>query len=300
MSHDPTSTATTITPAAVTAVGTRVTGHKVQQVERLAGSVGNQDFRLHTDAGDFVLKASLIQDLAPEAWACQRVRQEGVTAPEIVHLETEAQTLPMPFLLMRSLPGEPVEGSSPALVTAGQQLAVVHSIRLGGYGALAVTGTEAAGSSDTWAAFVADLTSGLDHLQAAGVLTEPLTAAARTALGQSTDDLAFDGPTVLLHGDLKLAHIFALPERHVGIIDWGDASAGDPRLDLARMSMTGPAAFTAFMSGYGSSVTPELDRTLACYRMVWHIDALTYEFRAGGQYFDHYRAGIAASVRQLA
>ena len=76
------------------AAGTMVTGHKVERVKQLAGSVGNQDFMLFTNAGDFVLKASSIQDLRPEAWACQRVRQEGVTAPEIVHLEAAAQPCP--------------------------------------------------------------------------------------------------------------------------------------------------------------------------------------------------------------
>lgn len=84
------------------------------------------------------------------------------------------------------------------------------------------------------------------------------------------------------------------------MIDWGDACAGDPRLDLARMSMAGPTAFATFMSGYGIGLTPALNRSLACYRMVWHIDNLAFEHRAGGDWFDHYRAGIAAAVQELA
>jgi aminoglycoside phosphotransferase (APT) family kinase protein len=289
----------TITTKMLVAAGTKFTGEKVERVERLAGSVGNQDFMLFTDAGDFILKASSIQDLRPEAWACQRVRQEGVTAPEIVHLEAAAQTLPMPFLLMRRLPGHPIEDSFTALAAAGEQLALVHSIRLDGYGALTVTGSAAAGTSDTWATFLADLTSGLAELEADAILAEPLAAAAAATLEQAGETLGFDRPAVLLHGDVKLLHIFATPERYVGIIDWGDACAGDPRLDLGRLSMAGTDTLEAVLSGYGSRLTPELSRALAGYRLVWNIDALTYEYRAGGDWFDAYRRGIATAVAEL-
>ena len=88
-----------MTPEAVAAVGAAVTGHQVERVELLAGSVGNHDFMLTTRVGDFVLKASLIQDLVAEAWACERARREEVFAPEIIWLEAEADRLPMPFLM---------------------------------------------------------------------------------------------------------------------------------------------------------------------------------------------------------
>ena len=111
-------------PGAVAEVVAKITGYRVAQVDRLSGSAGNQDFMLTTGGGDFVLKASLVQGFAPEAWPCERVRREGVRAPEIVCLETEPQSLPMPFLLMRRLKGRPAERGSPALVAVGQQLAV--------------------------------------------------------------------------------------------------------------------------------------------------------------------------------
>lgn len=74
----------TVTAEAAAVAGTRATGVQVERVERLAGSVGNHDFMLTTALGDFVRKASATQDLAAEVWACGRVRQVGVTAPEIV------------------------------------------------------------------------------------------------------------------------------------------------------------------------------------------------------------------------
>lgn len=287
-------------PKAVATVGALVTGHRVERVERLAGSVGNHNYALSTRVGDFVLKASLKQDLAAEAWACQRVHREGVLVPEIIWLEAEAQSLPMPFLVMRRLPGDALAGPSPVLVAAGRQLALVHSIRLEGYGALAVEGSNAVGTIGTWAAFVVELTAGLEDLVTGRILAAPFADAASAALEQSTDALSFDSPAVLLHGDLKLAHIFANSGRYQGLIDWGDICAGDPRLDLGRMSMAGPAAFATFMSGYGLAVTPELGRALAGYRLVWNIAALTYEYRADGDWFDTFRSGIAAAVHDLA
>ena len=291
---------TSIAPEDVAAAGARLVGCRVNQVERLAGSVGNQDFMLFTGVGDFVLKASSQQDLAVEAWACQRVARAGVVVPEIIGLEVQRLSLPLPFLLMRRLSGTAVEESSAALVAAGRQLAIVHSLQLDGYGGLVIDGSEASGSSVSWAAFLAELTSGLPDLVTGRVLPEPLAAAASTTVRQLTNELSFAGPSVLLHGDLKLAHIFATSADHVGLIDWGDASAGDPRLDLGRMSMAGPTAFASFLSGYGMTSTAELDRILAGYRLVWNIDALTYEFRARGNWFDRYRSGIRAAVAELA
>lgn len=290
---------TELTSECVVAVGQKVTGQTIEAIERLPGSVANHDFMLHTCAGDFILKASELQNLVPEAWACERVRQEGVTAPEIVWFEADAQSLPMPFLVMRRLAGQPVDEASPALAAAGEQLARVHSIRLNGYGSLEVIDGEASGTSNSWAASLAPLADVLEELNAAHVLDDTLTSGAQICIEQAMHDMQFDGHAVLLHGDLKLAHIFAASSKQVGLIDWGDARAGDPLLDLARMSMAGPTAFAAVISGYGLRERPAISRGLACYRMVWHIENFAFELRAGGDWFDHYRKGIALAVQQL-
>lgn len=140
---------------------------------------------------------------------------------------------------------------------------------------------------------------GLEELVAGGVVVEPLATAVVGALESAADELRFDAPAALLHGDLKLAHIFAGPDGGAALIDWGDACAGDPRLDLGRMTMAGPSAFSAFLSGYGLPLTPGLERSLTAYRLLWNLDALTHEFRAGGRWFDGYRAGIQAAVDDL-
>jgi hypothetical protein len=69
--------------------------------------------------------------------------------------------------------------------------------------------------------------SSLPALVAAGVLDEALTDTARDLV--SVDELlGYRGPGVLLHHDLKPAHLFGVSDgrrRHLSaIIDWGDAS----------------------------------------------------------------------------
>lgn len=176
---------------------------------------------------------------------------------------------------------------------------MVHSVRLPGYGGLTVEGSQARGRHDRWDAFVRRLAGGLEDLVAGHVLTDSSAAATAGAIEDAAVELGFEAPGVLLHGDLKLAHILAGPDCGVALIDWGDASAGDPRLDLGRMSMAGPGAFAAFLSGYGLPMTPELERSLTAYRLLWNLDALTYEFRAGGDWFDRYRARIRAAADEL-
>ncbi len=285
---------------AVAATCARRLHTKVARVQPVAGSVGNQDFLVDTDAGDYVLKAAPGDQLMAEAWACDRVRRLGVSAPDVVVLEAVAASLAFPFLIMRRLAGRAVpDCSSAALMDAGRQLRLAHSVGLSGYGALRVTGSEAAGEHASWSTFLNDVTSGLDELVTGEVITDDLAARASDTIAQS-DTLRYDQPAVLLHGDLKLQHIFADSDGYTGIIDWGDACAGDPRFDLGRMSMAGPTALRHFMSGYGLTATAELHLSLTAYRLVWNLDALLYEYRAGSDWFDAYRVGTHTALDDLA
>ena len=115
--------------------------------------------------------------------------------------------------------------------------------------------------------------------------------------------LAYRAPGVLLHNDLKPAHIFGRADgrqvRLSAIIDWGDATVGDPAADLARLSMAGPTITAAFLDGYGAQLTADLEDRLTRYRILWNLSALTYEYRAGGTWFDTYRDRIRSDTSRL-
>jgi len=269
----------------------------VLSVERVPGSVGNQDFLVSLpDGPGLVLKAGDARMLAAEGWACSRARAAGVAAPVVVAYESRS-ALPLPFLLLRWLPGAPSRDPE-VLEEAGRQLRLAHAVALDGFGRLVVadapTGSVAAGEHGSWAEVVESTLTEVHRLVTGGIVPQSLAAGAAAMVRAA--DLDFPGPGVLLHGDLKVPHIFGQQGRCTGIIDWGDASAGDPRLDLARFSMDDADAFAALLRGYGVPRTADLDAVLAAYRVLWNLEALVYEQAAGGDWFDVYRGRIEADL----
>ena len=115
--------------------------------------------------------------------------------------------------------------------------------------------------------------------------------------------LGYSGPGVLLHNDLKPDHIFGRDHGRTfglaAIIDWGDARVGDPAADLARLSMARPGVTAAFLDGYGGPIDTDLHDRLARYRLCWNVGALSYEHRAGGDWFEVYRARILDDITFL-
>ena len=97
---------------------------------------------------------------------------------------------------------------------------------------------------------VASARERLDGLEAAR-LWAPNSAVPR--LLRDAENLPPPSRTVVLHGDLHVRHVLVDPEgRPTGVIDWGDACAGDPSVDLAFAfgSLSG-AARRAFCEAYG-------------------------------------------------
>ncbi|MEU4389967.1 phosphotransferase [Kribbella sp. NPDC023855] len=101
----------------------------ITTVEPVQGFVGNQNFRLRTDAGEtFYYKSGAASALSAEVWACRRAREVGVPAPEIVSSGDS-------HLIQRALTGSP--SSEPeVLEQAGAQLRRLHEVTGDGYGFL--------------------------------------------------------------------------------------------------------------------------------------------------------------------
>ena len=299
-----------LTESMVISAMSRYLDAPVAGVQRVAGSIANQDFFLRTPAEEFVLKAGDWAELAAEAWACKRVRDADVSSPEVVALELDEAILPAPFLLMRRLPGDGLTaGRHQALVEAGRQLRRLHSLRTNGYGCLSA-GYRA--SKDTidytrepcgpyleWSEFTAEAPQGLDELVAHQVITEKLALRVRTVLDDHRDSVRFEEPGVLLHGDMKPPHVFADNDQFVGLIDWGDVAVGDPLYDLARFSLVGEESMESLVTGYELDLDTDLKVTFAVYRIIRMITALLYELRADGDWFATYRACIESDLTLL-
>lgn len=298
--------------SAVAAAVTRLLESPVRAVKRVAGSVENQDFVVRTNTGDYVLKVGDGQRFVVEAWACGFAAGLGVLAPEIVAVQPDGSAmLPLPFILMRHLPGSPLEpdaDTARAVGEAGAQLRRVHGTRLDGYGRLRhdpARQDPPAGTHQTWPDFLAEPLGYLDELVAHDVLGRSLADRLRAALTKTDLPQAYDGPGLLLHGDLHARHLFAerdeltgVPEL-TGIIDWGDALAGDPLYDVALFAVEDGRLVTELLDGYGLRLTPDATTLMTFYRIVRTTLVLHHEFRSGGDWFAAYRSRLESDLGQL-
>lgn len=235
----------------------------------VSGFVGNQTFRLETPDGAYYLKVG--PAVQQEAEACRLARAVGVPAPEVVAVSSDG------FVITRELPGRPPEARhlGAVLRATGECIRRTHAI------------------VDPSASWEQQLWKVLDGLDGLDVLPGRLAARVRDVVPKFLESVAGVTP-VLLHGDLHLRHVYAVGDQLTGILDWGDATYGDPLFDLARLSMAGPKVTAAFLAGYGGIDVPA--RTLSIYRAIWSLNALQAEHRAGGDWFQPHLDVIAVEL----
>ncbi|HEY6740158.1 MAG TPA: aminoglycoside phosphotransferase family protein [Actinopolymorphaceae bacterium] len=296
---------------AVAAVVHAHVGEPVRKVQELDGFVGNRAFMARTDRGGYVLKAGDAVAIAAEAWACERVRAAGVPAPEVVVSDLSSRLLPRPYLVMRKLSGDPVDGepvdrTAGVLTEAGRRLRAVHSITADGYGYLLHAtqpvrdGAEPTGPEASWSKVVETPLAALDRLVTAGIVLPALADRLRHTVESHRSALAYRDRACLLHGDLHPRHIFARKGRMTGFIDWGDVAVGDPWYDLGRFSRAGTTALEHLLRGYRPEADrEEVERRLTLYRVVWSLQAIVWEHQAGGDWFAEHLAAITDGLDRL-
>lgn len=71
---------------------------------------------------------------------------------------------------------------------------------------------------------------------------------------------------VFTHGDLHVEHVFAEGDGITGIIDWSEASQGDPLFDLATVTLGHEEHLDDVIAGYGTDVDRGLIRGWRAWR----------------------------------
>ncbi|WP_198025424.1 phosphotransferase [Brachybacterium phenoliresistens] len=84
-----------------------------------------------------------------------------------------------------------------------------------------------------------DLAALRERPQPEGLGAEQL-ARVEEILRRGLDAAPWRGPDLLLHGDPHPANLVMLRDGRLGMIDWGDTSAGDPASDLAQLFLLDP------------------------------------------------------------
>ncbi|NNG15944.1 MAG: phosphotransferase [Gemmatimonadales bacterium] len=71
---------------------------------------------------------------------------------------------------------------------------------------------------------------------------------------------------VFTHGDLHVEHVFIEGDQITGIIDWSEASQGDPLFDLATLTLGHEEHLEDVIAGYGTDVDHDLIRAWRAWR----------------------------------
>jgi aminoglycoside phosphotransferase (APT) family kinase protein len=89
---------------------------------------------------------------------------------------------------------------------------------------------------------------------------------------------------VLLHGDLQTAHILVDPQtEHVlAFLDFADAQAGDPLLDIAVVTLWDHGLTDFLLEGYSGIVgNEETQQLLSLYRLLRHLAEIPWLLERG-------------------
>jgi aminoglycoside phosphotransferase (APT) family kinase protein len=199
-----------------------------------------------------------------EAWAYAACAEQGVSVPRVLGLSDDPECLVIERLDAEPLPRGDMSRSARSIwARAGADLRKVHEIRLRGFGPLVVDEGVPRGESQTWSPLVEYAKEeGIPWLVDGGYLEPATGERLLRRFDEALPLIRSFSSGCLLHGDLQSLHIFVSPEKgYQGLIDFGQAQAGDPRWDLARVPLwDGEAGLDALLEGYGDDLLTQDDR----------------------------------------
>lgn len=198
----------------------------------------------------------------------RHLRTHGVPVPEVFFLHTDDHGTD--FTIARFIEAD--DSTLPA-AELGRLIRAIHDIPVPGLDLVCM------GSFSNADEVLADrITQRLERLAAITDLGADIPDIKAALAADPADSL----PHRILHMDLRPENILARSGRPVAILDWGNALAGDPALDLARAAEYGsltPAVLDAYGDPGTFMMTPETPRQ-AVYRLDTAV-MLAHVFREG-------------------
>jgi aminoglycoside phosphotransferase (APT) family kinase protein len=245
-------------------------GRRITAAEPLGGGYRNENIRLDTDGGSYVLRRYLRGDAARtcaiEVALGARLAAGAVPAAEVIAADPEGGASGLPLLLARHMPGVMVSEAvarDPAAAAglgaaAGRALAAIGAVTFPGGGAF--TGPDLVPSPEALPASLPEfLESCLRAGNAAGALSPAEIGRLRT-LAAAADPLArsVGGARQLVHSDYNGKNLLAVGGDGrwsiSAVLDWEFAFSGSPLTDVGNMlrfRAGGPPGFAGgFVAGY--------------------------------------------------
>jgi aminoglycoside phosphotransferase (APT) family kinase protein len=268
-----------------------ILGSNIDEVREVACFAGNQVFRLQRGDRVAFLKYADRLDLEREVAVIEAVRERGVPVAAVEAFDPAGDVTGTPCVVLGDVGGEPLAGAAPEFCDAGAHLRAVHDVALDGFGAVAA-GPALHGGDATWFQTMQGRAAGVAPIVAAGLVPRDLAARATGALDDHREVFDSVESARLLHGDFHPRHVYAVDGHITGIIDWGDATAGDPVFDLGRLVRAGirdqsvEAGFHVVeivLDSYGDApwLRSDLAAKLLLYGVVFTLWSMHGEFQSG-------------------
>ncbi len=232
--------------------------------------------------------------LREEVWAFERCRAVGVPTPEVLAFDPTQGFFPEPYHVTRRIPGanglQANLSRSDRVATLrqlGRFLALIHSIRLEGFGFLQPTAHGYIGQYPTLWENWASVLSGApwwNQLLRDGLVVDDQVSAVRRRFEEHRT--LFDtAQSCLVYADGGLKNLVVQGSRVVGLVDMENVVAAEAVNDFDALHYDSEEEFTAVCEGYGR---PELFdaaffRKLTLYRLLFAFPRLAFYHHRGNQ-----------------
>jgi aminoglycoside phosphotransferase (APT) family kinase protein len=200
-------------------------GSRLMSVQRLTGGVSADVYRLDLAFDDEEASPVVLRihgdthsghDAELEFQLLKVLYKGDVPVPEPLLVDTSAERVPDPFLIMRFIDGSthvPQEYLEQRIETMAETLAQIHTLPLVGLPELPIR-------NEPWPEFLDYLPDGEEWQQ----------------LGERLGELKlprFDDTSALLHGDFWPENLLWRDGQIAAVLDWEDSAVGDRHADLA-------------------------------------------------------------------
>jgi aminoglycoside phosphotransferase (APT) family kinase protein len=228
----------------------------VSRIEPTENGVSTPVFRLWRGDEIFYLRLSEQpgESLGPEVRVHTRLRELGVSVPEVVFFEPEDAELGRSVLITKEIPGAPVTAGThnEVLVEAGRELARINQLPVAGFGWLQRHRHEGPlqGEFERYEDWVR---TGLER--ADGLLSSSELKSVERLVSEAVADPGVS-PPVLAHGDFDTTQIFQKAGRFTGLIDFGERMGAEPWYDLAHFALHEDALDLAHLRAGYADITP--------------------------------------------
>lgn len=270
----------------------RLSGRTADDAVEVPAFAGNQVFRIASGDQAVFLKLGEVADVQREIAVLELLGPRGIPVPAIEAADPSGDRTGVPCALLREVGGDPLRGTAPEFTAVGPILRLVHEVTLSGAGSITIGPQGMRGEDRYWVSTIGERVAGLGPIADAGLVPAGLLGRAVAAVQDRGPLLATRQGGRLLHGDFHPRHVYARDGQITAIIDWGDATCGDPAYDLGRVLHSavlddglrhGFTVVSRVLDSYGSApwLPAEPAEILMVYAIAFILWSMRCEFAAG-------------------